>query len=32
MEVHQRAIDTGYGGYDHAALVEVINAWPRAAH
>jgi len=28
-EVHQRAIDTGYGDYDHAALVEVINAWPR---
>lgn len=28
-EVQQRALDTGFGDYDHAALVEVINAWPR---
>jgi 3-hydroxyisobutyrate dehydrogenase-like beta-hydroxyacid dehydrogenase len=28
-EIHKRAIDTGFGDYDHAALVEVINAWPR---
>jgi len=29
MEVQQRAIDAGFGDYDHAALVEVINAWPK---
>jgi 3-hydroxyisobutyrate dehydrogenase-like beta-hydroxyacid dehydrogenase len=29
MEIHQRAIDTGYGDLDNAALVEVINAWPK---
>jgi len=28
-EIHKRAIDTGYGEHDHAALVEVIKAWPR---
>jgi 3-hydroxyisobutyrate dehydrogenase len=28
MEIQQRAIDTGFGDLDHAALVEVINAWP----
>jgi 3-hydroxyisobutyrate dehydrogenase-like beta-hydroxyacid dehydrogenase len=29
MEVQQRAIDMGFGEHDHAALVEVINGWPR---
>jgi 3-hydroxyisobutyrate dehydrogenase-like beta-hydroxyacid dehydrogenase len=29
MEVQQRAIETGFGEHDHAALLEVINAWPR---
>ncbi|MGA8612268.1 MAG: NAD(P)-dependent oxidoreductase [Xanthobacteraceae bacterium] len=29
MEVMQRAVDTGFGDYDHAALVEVIGGWPR---
>jgi 3-hydroxyisobutyrate dehydrogenase len=29
MEVQQRALDTGFGDHDHAALVEVINAWSR---
>jgi 3-hydroxyisobutyrate dehydrogenase-like beta-hydroxyacid dehydrogenase len=29
MEIFQRAIDTGYGDHDNAAMVEVINAWPR---
>jgi putative dehydrogenase len=31
-EIHKRAIDTGFGEHDHAALVEVINAWPRTGH
>jgi 3-hydroxyisobutyrate dehydrogenase-like beta-hydroxyacid dehydrogenase len=32
MKIQQRAIDTGFGEHDHAALVEVINAWPRDEH
>lgn len=32
MEIHQRALETGFGDLDHAALVEVINAWPREQH
>jgi 3-hydroxyisobutyrate dehydrogenase-like beta-hydroxyacid dehydrogenase len=29
MEIMQRAVDTGFGDHDHAALVEVIGTWPR---
>jgi 3-hydroxyisobutyrate dehydrogenase-like beta-hydroxyacid dehydrogenase len=28
-EIFQRAIDTGFGDKDNAAMVEVIGAWPR---
>jgi 3-hydroxyisobutyrate dehydrogenase len=30
-DIMQRAIDSGYGEHDHAALYEVIQAWPRKA-
>jgi len=32
QEIFQRAIDTGFGDYDNAAMVEVIKAWPRDEH